>query len=98
MSNKMIEIGVIVGAAVVGFTAAIALFDGSKKQPDGHRVDGEMVDGDRYYDAEGDSGNRFSTYGRRDREGSITTSMPLNLGGKRSKRNKKNKKQTKKRR
>ena len=89
MSDKMIEIGVIIGALVVGFTTAIAL-EGSKS-----KTDGEVVDGDTYYDAEGDSGNRFSTYGRRDREGSVTSSMPLNLGGRRSNKNKRNKRITK---
>jgi hypothetical protein len=89
MANKMIEIGVIVGAAVVGFSAALALLDRSKSPS----TDGEMVDGDRYYDAEDVRGNRFSDYAPRDERGSFTTSMPLNLGGRRSKR--KNKKQTK---
>ena len=86
MSNKLIEIGVIVGALVVGFTTAIALE--SSKQPDG-----EMVDGDMYYDAQGERGNRFSDYAARDTNGSFTTTRPLNLGGRRS--NKKNKRNTK---
>ena len=77
MSNKIIEIGAVIGAVLIGFGIASASLEKSN---------GEVVDGDRYYDAEGDSGNRFSDYGRRDERGSFTTSMPLNLGGKRSKK------------
>ena len=88
MTTKVVELGAIIGAGLIGFGLASALLDRSKTKT--------VVDGDTYYDAEGDSRNRFSDYGRRDREGSITTSMPLNLGGRRLTKRKRKRKINKK--
>jgi hypothetical protein len=92
MTNKLVELGVVIATVLIGFGIANATLDNSTEvfydaqgegfgQPSG--FDSDTVRQENTDDS------RVPTYGT-DERGSMTTSMPLNLGGKRSK-NKKNK-------
>jgi hypothetical protein len=93
MTNKLVELGVVIATVLIGFGIANATLDNSTEvfydaqgdgfgQPSG--FDSDTVQQENTDDS------RVPTYGT-DERGSMTTSMPLNLGGKRSK-NKKSKK------
>jgi hypothetical protein len=104
MSNKLIELGVVIGAVLIGFGIASASLDKSTKSNEVfYDAQGDGFGQPRGFDSdtvqqENKDDSAVPTYGK-DERGSITTSMPLNLGGRRSKSKVKKikKKDTKKR-